>query len=498
MKKIHIFLLLLLIGSANFAQVSIITAPKSIATGAEPDWTKPFSKTAVDTCGAYFNNYTGLVKTTDIYFEELRRGGTGDFDPYSGRGQRFHANQPIEVSGLQFYSFQNNPLLDSLMVITLLLDYDEVNDSIGVELARDTVWVSHPSFTPLLVDLEVNSYFDTPVTVEEDYIVALYTPTNDSLKIITNDPGGDGGGEGVSFAYYNNPVAPAYTGWYATLPVFGPGYDLDYLINPLVRYKLHDDFSLNSDTVCPSIISAACTEYMQVPNFSDPHYNRFYATPNTKIRWNWGDGFQNSMTTALCHTYNESGTFTITLIDSIRRHDFMDFTCAVERTKTIVVLDSVTISAAGTSTGLTASFNGLASPADSIHWDFGDESEGSDELNPSHTYTDLGTYGVWFYAYGPCNTDSVMVTITLDDLGLTENKLRVNLYPNPANQHVILSGVTANTKIELVNILGEILFSEKCSGSEFSINTASYSQGTYFIRMTNDDLQLTRKLIIRH
>ena len=63
----------------------------------------------MDTCGAYFNNYIGLVKTSDIFFEEMRSGDGSDFTPYAGRGQRFHANQPIEVSGLQFYAFQNNP-----------------------------------------------------------------------------------------------------------------------------------------------------------------------------------------------------------------------------------------------------------------------------------------------------------------------------------------------------------------------------------------------------
>ena len=87
---------------------------------------------AVDTCGPYFNNYVGLVKTTLIYFEELRTGNALDFNPYGGRAQRYHANQPIEISGLQFYSFHTNLSVDSLMVVTLLFDYDEAADSIGL------------------------------------------------------------------------------------------------------------------------------------------------------------------------------------------------------------------------------------------------------------------------------------------------------------------------------------------------------------------------------
>ena len=360
MYKSVAFFLVFTFFQVSFSQFELPNAPKKLSEGVAPNWTPSPDREAVDTCGPYFNNYVGLVKTTDLYFEELRTGNAFDFNPYAGRGQRFHANQAIEISGLQFYSFQNNPLVDSLMVVTLLYDYDELIDSIGVELARDTVWVTHTAFTPLLVDLEVNSYFDEPVIVSEDYIVALYTSTNDSLKIITNSAvDGDGDGEGVSFAYYNNPVAPSFTGWYATLPIFGPSYDLDYLINPLVRYKLHDDFTLSDDSICPTIVSGACVDYTQVANFSDPHYNRFAGTPAIKVSWNWGDGFQNTNLTTLCHTYETSGTYTITLRDSIRRHDFFDFTCAIARTKTIVVLDSIVANATSTASGLSGSFTSL-------------------------------------------------------------------------------------------------------------------------------------------
>lgn len=480
------------------AQTGSISTPKSIATGVKPDWT-PTTRSAVDTCGAYFNNYVGLVKTTDIYFEELRRGNAFDFTPYAGRGQRFHAYQDIEISGLQFYSFQNNPLVDSLMVVTLLFDYDELIDSIGVELARDTVWVKHTAFTPLLTTIEVNSYFDEPVVVTEDYIVALYTSTNDSLKIITNSAvDGDGDGEGVSFAYYNNPVAPSYTGWYSTLPVFGPAYDLDYLINPLVRYKLHDDFTISDDSICPAIVSGLCVDYEQVANFSDPHYNRFAGSPAGKVSWTWDDGFQNTMLTSLCHTYASSGTYTITLKDSIRRHDYFDFTCAVERTKTIVVMDSLIAGASFTSSGLIGTFTNLNPDADSVFWDFGDGSVGSSEENPIHNFPTVGSFDVWYYAYGPCNTDSVHLVVDASDVSLDESQISWKIYPNPANSQLTIETPAIFDRVEIMNILGEQIYVRQINASVFTVSTEELAEGTYFVRLSSEAFQTIQPLVIQH
>ena len=498
MEKIYL-ILILLFSTVGFSQTDFLSPPKNNGIGFTPDWTAPIYRSPVDSCGTYYNNYVGLVKATDIYFEGMRTGNGADFNPYAGRAQRFHANQPIEVSGIQFYAFQTNALVDSIMTVTILFDYDEVLDSVGVELARDTVWVTHSVFTPLLPDLEVNSVFDEPVLITDDYIIGVYTSTNDSLKIITDSAlDGDGDGEGVSFAYYNNPVAPSFTGWYATLPYFGPSYDIDYLINPLVNFDLHDEFVMDNDSICPSILSAVCTDYTQVPNFADLHYNAYHATPTDRIMWNWGDGLQNAELTSLCHTYSESGTYTITLIDTLRRHHYSDPTCALEITKTIVVLDSAVANATHTATGLTAIFNGTATLSDSVAWNFGDGTEWSTEEDPTHIYTGIGDYDVWFYAYGPCNTDSVLVEVNISDASIDQNKQEITIYPNPANTEIYLKGLAVDTEIEILTILSEIVYQSKTTELTTIISTSHLSNGTYIVKLQNANTIRTNKLIIKH
>ncbi|WP_070137591.1 T9SS type A sorting domain-containing protein [Crocinitomix algicola] len=495
MRKTYLLLGLLAATSA-FSQSDFLTQPVSHELNTSPDWSSIETRAAEDSCGAYFNNYIGLEKTTDLYFEGLRTGSVSDFDPYAGRGQRFHAYQPIEVSGVQFYAFHTNPDEDSLMVVTLLYDYDQDIDSAGAELARDTVWVKHDAFTADLPEIEVNSYFDSPVLVEEDYIVALYTSLDDSLKIITNDPSGDGEAEGVSFAYYDNPAAPSYTGWYNTLATFGPGYDIDYLINPRVKYKMSNDFILNSDSICPLVVSAACVEYNQFEIFSDPHYNRHADEPESKIRWYWGDGLQNEDLTELCHTYSESGTYTISMTDTIRRFEYAPSYCVVELSQTIEVLDSASANASFTHSGSTVYFDGEPFLADSVFWDFGDGNSSSLE-DPTYTYSEIGTFEAWFYVFGPCNTDSILVTVTTDDVSIAaETKAQIKMYPNPTADNFNISGISSGTIIQIHTILGEKVYQSTAQSSTVNINVSQFAKGTYFVQLKNGTESITKKLII--
>ena len=77
-------------------------------------------------------------------------------------------------------------------------------------------------------------------------------------------------------------------------------------------------------------------------------------------------------------------------------------------------MDSTKAGGSGSSTGLTANFEGDPINADSVSWNFGDGSDISTELDPTHVYETVGTYDVWITAYGPCNIDSVLITLDID------------------------------------------------------------------------------------
>lgn len=476
----------LFIASGAFTQVS---GPY------QPDWGF-VTKTTGDSCGAYFNNYIGLHKTSNIFSEEMRTGDVVSDYYYGGRAQRFTVSQPVEVSGVEFYAYETSPL-DSVMVITTLYPYNALNDSLGPEITRDTVYVKHTAFTPVLPNISVKSYFDAPVVMTSDFVIGMHTTLDVSLHIITNDyTTNEGDGEGLSFGLYNNPLYPVDSGWYSALNYMG--YDYDYLMNPLVKYDLYTPFSILDDTICPAAINAGCVSYTHTGNFTNHMYNSQYNSPNSHIVWLWGDGYQNVDILNACHTYANPGSFNITLKDSLFRYDVASPYCIVNFSQPIVVLDAPNPDFSFVQDGLSADFTNLSTNSDSVWWDFGDLSAGTDLDNPSHVFSAVGTYNVWLHAYNKCHEDSTMQIVFTDDVGLVESVENFSIYPNPASSNVVISGLNGDCRIELVNILGEVILEVKTSSTQETLSVASLPTGTYFVRVISANNQVTKKLVVRH
>lgn len=480
-------------GLISYAQS---TAPEGALSGA-PDWGYG-TKTAGDSCGTYFNNYIGLGKTTGVLQEYMRTGDVVNDFYYSGRAQRFTVSQPVEVSGVEFYAYETSPL-DSVMVITTLHSYLAANDSVGPELARDTVYVTHTAFTFVLPNISVKSYFDVPVTMNADYIIAMHSKQDEELVIITNDyTANDGNNEGLSFALYDNPVYPADYGWYSTLNSIYLGYDMDYLMNPLIKYDLYNPFTILNDAICPDAVNAGCVTYTQVGNFTNHMYNSGYATATTHNRWLWGDGFQNVDLMSACHTYANAGTFDINLRDTLFRYDIGSLHCIVDVTQPIVALDVPVPSFTFIQDGLSADFTNTSTNSDSVWWDFGDATAGTDSDTPTHTYTSIGAFDVWLYAYNQCSVDSTMLQVITDDVSIGSNDLQLEIYPNPANNQFVISGLSGESQIEILNILGEKVLVIRSNDSQETISVANLPTGTYFVKISQNDQIATKKIVVKH
>jgi PKD repeat protein len=499
MKKTYFTLLALFFGLAVQAQMTP-NQPTTPANGAQhAQWAVNQNKAPGDSCGAYYNNHIGFVKNAGfVYYQSMRQGNVTESTHNSGFAQKFTCPQPIEVSGVQFYSFELNPLLDSIMAITILHDYTTVNDSVGTELARDTVWVKHQAFSTLTSDMLVNSLFDTPVTVTSDYIVTVMTPTDDSLKILTTDYiGDDGNMDGDAYIFFENLAYPSFTGYY-NMFAYGAGFDYDFYIAPRIKYDLHDQFLLSDDTICPGVINATCVDYTQFPIYSDEQYNGFYTTPTDHILWLWGDGFQNTDLLTACHTYNNAGDYTIQLNDTLFRHDFSSAFCIGSSTQAIHVIDDPVPNFTFSMGGSIIDFTSTSSNYDSLFWDMGDMTTYSDSVTLSHDFDSLGTFDVWLFAYNECGMDSIMIQVTTNDVGFDTYDFDFNIYPNPSNDNVTVDGVIEGSRIELMNILGEVVYSTTANGTKEKLNVYELSSGTYFVKVSTDLGQVTKKLVVRH
>ena len=96
------------------------------------------------------------------------------------------------------------------------------------------------------------------------------------------------------------------------------------------------------------------------------------------------------------------------------------------------------------------------------------------------------------------STTRVAVTMTLGTCLGTEEFVTntIKLYPNPVINLVTISSTEIMTKIEVVNMLGQLVFSDKINEIETNVDMSRYASGTYLIRVSaGNDKVKTFKVI---
>ncbi len=120
--------------------------------------------------------------------------------------------------------------------------------------------------------------------------------------------------------------------------------------------------------------------------------------------WNFGDGTAHSFVQNPSHQYTSAGDYTVSLtVTNAYGSD------TETKTGYITVNDVPTADFSGSPTSgevpLTVNFTNLSTGAASYSWQFGDEGT-STAANPSHTYTEAGTYTVALTATNSCGSDA--------------------------------------------------------------------------------------------
>ena len=87
------------------------------------------------------------------------------------------------------------------------------------------------------------------------------------------------------------------------------------------------------------------------------------------------------------------------------------------------------------------------------------------------------------------STTRVAVTMTLGSCLGTEEFVAntIKLYPNPVIDLVTISSTEIMTKIEVVNMLGQLVFSDKINEIETNVDMSRYATGSYLIRVSAEN-----------
>ena len=211
--------------------------------------------------------------------------------------------------------------------------------------------------------------------------------------------------------------------------------------NPVVLYALSGTYpvtlkafnSVGSNTITKT--NYITVQTVPVTNFTSS-LNGFTATfTNTTLNgtsylWTFGDG-DSSIVTNPVHTYDNGGTYTVTLIATN--------TCgSLTKTKTVVVVPppvtSFTTSGNSGCAPLTVVFTNTTTGAVSYSWAFpGGNPSTSVDTNATVVYTNPGTYTVTLTATNASGTSTATTTIT------------VNTVPAPSFTSVVNGAVVAFT-----------------------------------------------------
>lgn len=215
---------------------------------------------------------------------------------------------------------------------------------------------------------------------------------------------------------------------------------------------------------------------------------------NNPTAWQWifpgGNPSSSTLQNPSDICYNLPGTYDVTLIIT-----------SANGNHTLTLLNYITVFATPPFPAISqVGYTLTSSIANSYQWQLnGIDIPGA--TNQSYNILQSGLYTVVVSDSNSCkNSFSVYVLISgINDVGSDAN---ISISPNPSNGNftVEFTGLTDNVSIEVVNPVGQIIFSsaEKISSSSFKkeIDLHSVAAGVYIVELKTKDVSLRQKIVI--
>jgi hypothetical protein len=92
---------------------------------------------------------------------------------------------------------------------------------------------------------------------------------------------------------------------------------------------------------------------------------------------------------------------------------------------------------------------------------------------------------------------SMITNMKLSPTGINENMLaNVNIYPNPSNGLLNISGLETDAQLTVTNAQGQVIYTGVVSGNG-SIDLSGQAKGVYLIKLVSDDAMRMTKVVLR-
>lgn len=122
-------------------------------------------------------------------------------------------------------------------------------------------------------------------------------------------------------------------------------------------------------------------------------------------------------------------------------------------------------------------------------------------FNSSLQKVNVVDFDVYFDDNTWANNNSLDYHITITDNtntnDITNNIVGISVYPNPSNGIVNINSQTAIQKIEVYNIIGELIFEKQFADikNDFQFDMLAFSNGIYMVKVRADNKTFTEKII---
>jgi hypothetical protein len=132
-------------------------------------------------------------------------------------------------------------------------------------------------------------------------------------------------------------------------------------------------------------------------------------------------------------------------------------------------------------------------------WDFGDGNVSASD-NPQHSYSANGTYQVSLIAYNCIFSDTLIQTVQIGPLGLTdvraeEKLLKLSSNPSDGNIQILYTGKEISD-LMVYNSGGQLLQIQRILTGTSDLDLSMLPPGTYYMKMINQQSTEVHKLVL--
>lgn len=113
--------------------------------------------------------------------------------------------------------------------------------------------------------------------------------------------------------------------------------------------------------------------------------------------------------------------------------------------------------------------------------------------NASGAWTAVENFGAGFSKPFVLRPNFGVAPIGTSVKELTNSKFSV--YPNPTTENILVNGVVKGSTLEVVNALGQVVYSSVVDNTNANINVANYNNGLYMVRITNNGEVITNTFV---